>query len=148
MSAMYTASALSGAFSGLLAYAIAKMDGVGGYEGWRWIFILEGIGSVLAGVLCFFLLPDSPSLSTRWLEPSESRYLQLSHAKTRGRGTKKSGAFSFSTLVSILTDWQLYLLALVFMSSAAPTYGLKFNMPQIIKEMGFSTSNAQLLTVP
>lgn len=38
----YSASALSGAFSGLLAFAIAKMDGVAGLEGWRWIFILEG----------------------------------------------------------------------------------------------------------
>ena len=32
----YTASAASGAFSGLLAYLISKMDGAGGYEGWRW----------------------------------------------------------------------------------------------------------------
>jgi len=32
----YSASALTGAFSGLLAFAIAKMDGLGGYEGWRW----------------------------------------------------------------------------------------------------------------
>ncbi|OBT73139.1 hypothetical protein VF21_08929 [Pseudogymnoascus sp. 05NY08] len=148
MSAMYASSALSGAFSGLLAYAIAKMNGVGGYEGWRWIFILEGIASVAAGVACCFLLPDTPSLSTIWLEPEESRYLQFNHAKTRGRGTTKSNKNQFRILIQILTDWQLYLLALVFMASAAPTYGLKFNMPQIIKEMGFSTSNAQLLTVP
>lgn len=33
----FTASAIAGAFSGLLAFAIAKMDGVGGYEGWRWV---------------------------------------------------------------------------------------------------------------
>lgn len=36
----YTASALAGAFSGLLAFGIAKMDGLGGYEGWRWIFLI------------------------------------------------------------------------------------------------------------
>lgn len=35
-------AALSGAFSGLLAAAIRQMDGVGGYAGWRWIFIIEG----------------------------------------------------------------------------------------------------------
>lgn len=38
----YTASILAGAFSGLLAYAIAHMSGVANYGGWRWIFILEG----------------------------------------------------------------------------------------------------------
>lgn len=35
-------AALSGAFSGLLAAGITQMDGVGGYAGWRWIFIIEG----------------------------------------------------------------------------------------------------------
>jgi sugar phosphate permease len=63
----YCTSALSGAFSGLLAAAIAQMDGVGGYEGWRWIFLLEGIATTLLGVLCFFFLVDSPSLSGSWL---------------------------------------------------------------------------------
>jgi hypothetical protein len=34
---LYTSAASGGAFSGLLAFAIAKMDGTGGYEGWRWV---------------------------------------------------------------------------------------------------------------
>ena len=42
----YCASALSGAFSGLLAFGIANMDGVGGRPGWAWIFLLEGIATV------------------------------------------------------------------------------------------------------
>lgn len=41
----YCTGALSGAFSGLLAAAIAQMDGIGGYAGWRWIFLLEGIAT-------------------------------------------------------------------------------------------------------
>lgn len=36
----FSSSILAGGFSGLLAYAIAKMEGVGGYNGWSWIFIL------------------------------------------------------------------------------------------------------------
>jgi MFS transporter, ACS family, DAL5 transporter family protein len=39
----FSAASIAGAFSGLLAFGIAHMDGVGGLEGWRWIFILEGI---------------------------------------------------------------------------------------------------------
>ncbi len=39
MAMFYCASALSGSFSGLLAAGIAQMDGLGGYEGWRWIFV-------------------------------------------------------------------------------------------------------------
>lgn len=62
MAMFYLSSALSGAFSGLLAAGIAQMRGVGGYEGWRWIFLLEGILSVVVGASCFFLLPDSPGI--------------------------------------------------------------------------------------
>jgi hypothetical protein len=36
---LYTSAASGGALSGLLAYAIAKMDGIGGYEGWRWVSV-------------------------------------------------------------------------------------------------------------
>lgn len=50
----FSAASIAGAFSGLLAFAIAKMDGTAGLEGWRWIFILEGIATVVAAVLAFF----------------------------------------------------------------------------------------------
>ena len=152
----YCSSAMSGAFSGLLAFAIAKMDGIGGYEGWRWIFLLEGIASVAIGVGTFFLLPDSPSRSTRWLSAHEIRYLELNHLLHRGqRQTEDTRtkdqprkSFQWSVLWSVLTDFQVYLQALVFMSNAVPNYGLKFTMPSIIKNMGFTSSNAQLLTAP
>lgn len=42
LGALFCMAALSGAFSGLLAAGITQMDGVGGYAGWRWIFIIEG----------------------------------------------------------------------------------------------------------
>jgi MFS family permease len=37
----FSAAGVAGAFSGLLAYGISFMDGKGGLEGWRWIFVLE-----------------------------------------------------------------------------------------------------------
>jgi hypothetical protein len=45
-------------------------------------------------------------------------------------------------------DWKIYLLILMFWSNVTPNYGLKFTMPQIIKNMGYTSSNAQLLTIP
>jgi MFS family permease len=53
----YASASLSGAFGGLLAFAIIKMDGVGSLHGWRWIFNLEGIATVLLGVISAFILP-------------------------------------------------------------------------------------------
>lgn len=53
----YASASLSGAFGGLLATAIIKMDGVGGLAGWRWIFILEGLCTVLIGVFATLIMP-------------------------------------------------------------------------------------------
>ncbi|KAI9066787.1 MFS general substrate transporter [Trametes sanguinea] len=53
----YASASLSGAFGGLLATAIIKMDGVGGLAGWRWIFILEGIATVMIALTSALILP-------------------------------------------------------------------------------------------
>ncbi|KAH9482627.1 putative transporter [Psilocybe cubensis] len=52
-------ASLSGAFGGLLATAILKMDGVGGLAGWRWIFILEGLATVISSFIAAYFLPES-----------------------------------------------------------------------------------------
>lgn len=145
-------AAVSGAFSGLLAAAISEMRGLGGYEGWRWIFIIEGLASVVLGVIGFFLLPDTPGLSTKWLTADEIRFLQLTHISTRGRPISESAKTSlretWAVIWSLLTELPLYLQALTMMGNTIPSYGLKFTLPQIMKNMGFTSRNAQLLSAP
>ncbi|KAH9938279.1 MFS general substrate transporter [Fomitopsis serialis] len=53
----YASASLSGAFGGLLATGIEKMDGIGGLAGWRWIFILEGLITILFAVIAAVFLP-------------------------------------------------------------------------------------------
>ncbi|KAF5518081.1 putative transporter [Colletotrichum aenigma] len=147
----YSASALAGAFSGLLAFVIVRMDGLAGIAGWRWIFIIEGIASVVAGVATFFLLIDTPALSTRWLDADERKYLELRQYAVQGNSIRVREAEKtrkWEILRSVLLDWQLYLQALVYWSNTVPNFWMKFTMPQIIKNMGYTSSNAQLLTIP
>lgn len=54
----YACGMFSGTVSGLLAYAISFMNGVGGLAGWRWVFILEGIPAILCAAYTFWRLPD------------------------------------------------------------------------------------------
>ena len=63
------------AFGGLLASAIANMNNVGGYSNWRWIFILEGIVTILIGILAFFLIADFPEQASWLTEEERSRVL-------------------------------------------------------------------------
>jgi MFS family permease len=146
----YCAAAIAGAFSGLLAAGIAKMDGLGNYDGWRWIFIIEGIASVLAGIMACYMLPDTPA-SSKWLTADEVRFLELTHVATRGRkvkGGEQKEKFKYKTLFSVLLDWRIWLMSVVMWSNTVPGYALKFTLPQILRGMGFTSTKAQLLSAP
>ncbi|EFQ34475.1 major facilitator superfamily transporter [Colletotrichum graminicola M1.001] len=152
ISYFYCASALSGAFSGLLAAAIAEMDGIGGLEGWRWLFVIEGLATVVIGFASFFLLIDTPSLSTRWLEPEEIRYLELSIFIKQGGGSREEsgagGRVNWKDLKMMFTNWRIYVQAYFLLCQSALSYGIKFTLPTITKAMGFATTEAQLLSAP
>ena len=69
----FSAAAVSGSFGGLLAAAIGQMDGIGGKKGWAWIFILEGLATVIVGIVSYFFVYDFPDeakfLSDRLIPP-------------------------------------------------------------------------------
>lgn len=123
ISYFYCASALSGAFSGLLAAGIAQMDGVGGYEGWRWIFLLEGIATVILGISCFFLLIDTPALSTRWLTPEEIRYLEISMFIKQGGTFQQESGNKMRDVKKVLSNWRVYVQAYFLCCQSALSYG-------------------------
>ncbi|KIX01892.1 uncharacterized protein Z518_07831 [Rhinocladiella mackenziei CBS 650.93] len=148
ISYFYCASALSGAFSGLLAAAIAQMDGIAGLEGWRWIFLLEGLATVALGIACFFLLIDTPALSTRWLSPEEIRYLELSMFIKQGGNFHEESGVKWRDLKMVLMNWRVYVQAYFLLCQSALSYGTKFTLPTITKAMGFSSTNAQLTSAP
>ena len=61
-------------FGGLLASAIAKMNDIRGLANWRWIFILEGIFTILVGIASYFLISDFPE-DARWLTEDEREFI-------------------------------------------------------------------------
>jgi MFS family permease len=117
----FSAASIAGAFSGLLAFAISKMDGVGGLEGWRWIFILEGIATVLVAVLAFFLLHDFPETADFLSE--EEREFVVFRLKYQGQlGTKEEGRvqvaqaeeFRWQYVRQAFIDWQIWVNIFVY----------------------------------
>jgi MFS family permease len=86
MSLFFCASILAGAFSGLLAYAIANLAGVGGYGAWRWIFIIEGLITVVVGVLSKWWIADWPE-TAKFLNDDERKHLVARLAQDTGEAT-------------------------------------------------------------
>ena len=98
----FSAASVAGAFSGLLAYAIAKMDGVGGRTGWQWIFILEGILTVLVAFAAYFLLYDFPDTAS-FLTVEEKAWvvhrLKYQGSEKTGRLVAESDHFEWKYVV-------------------------------------------------
>lgn len=142
----FGAASLAGAFSGLLAFAISFMSGTAGLLGWSWIFILEGIATVLVGILALFVLVDFPA-TAGFLTPEERSYI-VWRKKFDNSSVGEEERFAMRHLLSALADWQVWLHILVYMSIIGPLYGISLFLPTIISNFGFTTAISQLLTVP
>ncbi|KAJ4302715.1 hypothetical protein N0V90_001605 [Kalmusia sp. IMI 367209] len=125
MAVFYSVGAFSGAVSGLLAYLINKMDGVGGLEGWRWVFILEGLLTVLLGVLSPLYLPDSPE-ACKFLSEEEKKIvahrLQMDTGTVNG-SSKPDESFKWKYVLSAFKDWKVWTVVVIYWGSAIPVYG-------------------------
>ncbi|CAF4175222.1 unnamed protein product, partial [Rotaria sp. Silwood2] len=139
-------AALAGAFGGVLAYGITKMGGVGGQEGWRWIFYLEGIATVVVGALAFFFINDFPSDRPKFLK--ESEYRRVMDRLQTDAGAGASEHFSWKQVLAALSTWKVYAWSLCYIGVLIPFYSLSFFSPTIIKNLGFVTYQAQLLSAP
>lgn len=126
----FSAASVAGAFSGLLAFGIAKMDGVGGLEGWRWIFILEGIVTVVVAFASFFLLYDFPETASFLTE--EERQFVIYRLKYQGQTTTQTdeGAvqvaqaedFQWRFVWQAFKDWQIWLNLFVYWAVSVLCY--------------------------
>lgn len=98
----YCSSALAGAFGGLLAYGILQMENVEPFEAWQWLFLIEGIPSVLFGVLTWFMLPDFAA-TAKWLTPQERAFAtsRLTHMQNTGNHSKIDMAAIKDTFLSV-----------------------------------------------
>lgn len=117
----FSAASIAGAFSGLLAFGIAKMDGVGGYEGWRWIFILEGIVTVLVAIWAFFALYDFPETASFLTEEERAFVIyrlkyqgQVTTGNSTGPQVPEAGEFQWAYVWSAFKDWQIWVNIFVY----------------------------------
>jgi len=146
----YAGASLSGAFSGLLAYGIEHMQGIGGEAGWRWIFILEGLFTVLLSFSVWYILPDSPGRA-KFLTPDEREFvigrLQLETGSGKGRVTNED-RIAKRHIITAVKEWKIWLAVLMYWANSIGTYGFTYTVPTVITQLGYSDANAQLMTVP
>ncbi|KNZ82101.1 hypothetical protein J132_08284 [Termitomyces sp. J132] len=148
VSAFFSTASLSGAFSGILAFGIVQMNGVGHRPGWAWIFILEGLFTFLFGLSTYITLPRSPAYA-RFLNEKEKAYVMSRLRETGATGfNEEVDAFSWREVGQAFTLPQVWFLALIFFFDGVLVYGLAYFTPSIVAGLGFINANAQLFSVP
>ena len=124
-----TAVALSGVVGGPVSgYILKSFDGAQGWQGWQWLFLLEGLPSIGAGVVVFFLLDDRIA-NAKWLSPEEKQLLQ------RNIGAEDAGKEELA-LGAVLSSGRVWLMSLIYLSFVMGLYGVSFWLPTIIKATG------------
>jgi predicted MFS family arabinose efflux permease len=141
----FSAAALSGAFSGLLAAAIVHMDGLRGMRGWQWIFLLEGLFTICYGFVVAFILPNSPH-DFSILSPAEAEHC-VRRLEEDGPA-KESGGFKVRALLSAFRSPHILILCIALFVNGTSLFGLANFAPSIVKSMGYEDTKTQLITVP
>jgi ACS family tartrate transporter-like MFS transporter len=123
-----TATAISGIVGGPLSGALFTLDGVAGLAGWQWIFIAEGIPSIVLGITTLFFLTDNPA-EAKWLSSEERLYLDAT-MRADTNDIVRRGHISLRHALLHPRVWQLSLLSFTLLVGM---YSISFWLPQIVK---------------
>jgi D-galactonate transporter len=131
VAAFMTAIPLSGVFGGPVSgWLLAHMSSVGGLRGWQWLYLVEAVPSLLAGVVAMFFLSDNPA-KAKWLN-TEERDLLVRRLEEDELGKKSAGGHH--KLGDALKNPKVWLFCLIYFGVVMGNYGLQFWLPQIIKD--------------
>ncbi len=142
-----TAIAVSGIIGSPLSGAIMQyMNGLNGWAGWQWLFLIEGIPAVILGFVVLKYLDNGPR-DAKWLTAEEKNMvISTLEAETKN---KLSGGGHHNFLDS-LKDYKVWVLALIYFSEVVGFYGVTFFLPQLVKEMGVTSEfkNGLISAIP
>ncbi|KAI8646788.1 major facilitator superfamily domain-containing protein [Parasitella parasitica] len=141
------------AYAGVLAYGILQLRGNGGLTGWQWLFLIEGIPTVVVAVISFFYLPGSPSTWSMFTE--EEKILAIERLNEDGEITNHHitlgdlDASNKKQALKALTDWKVWMYMVMFFCGSVPNTSISNFLPSIVKGMGYDNKlTANLMSAP
>ncbi|MFZ4793425.1 MAG: MFS transporter [Blastocatellia bacterium] len=140
MSFFYMAATMASVIGLPLSGALLKMNGIGGFSGWRWLYFVEGVPAILLGVVVLRVLPDGPA-EAKWLTSAQQEWLVTTIAAESANAPASHGhgwhrAFS---------DRRVWALGLFWLLQAFGTIGITVFLPQILK--GLSSASNFVVTL-
>ncbi|KAL2816615.1 MFS general substrate transporter [Aspergillus cavernicola] len=144
MALWFLGNAVANVVSGLIAYAIGRIDSH--VASWKLLFIILGAVTVAYGIFLVFVLPDSPS--TAWFLNPDEKKIALHRTLENRTGVMDEGEFKVAQMLDALTDPQAWLLVGYSLTQNIPNGGFSSFSSIIINGFGFSELNSLLLSAP
>ncbi len=139
--AMFMAAApIAVAIGSPISAALLQMDGIWGFAGWQWMFVIEAIPAVILGIVVFFYMTDRPE-KAKWLKEDERNWL----VKTMQDEDVGKNSNQHHSILRGLLNPRVLALALVYFGTSAGLYTLSIWAPQIIKDLGVSSMTVGLV---
>ncbi|CAI5760349.1 unnamed protein product [Candida verbasci] len=140
----------------LLAFGILRMRGILGWAGWNWLFLIEGLFTLLVGLASFYLMVPSAVQTRNWMhrkgwftEREEKIVVNRVLRDDPSKGTMHNRqALSPRMLWKCLTDYDLWPIYAIGVVAYIGTSTLTSYFGLMNKQLGFSTFDTNLLTIP
>ncbi|KAF2461954.1 pantothenate transporter liz1 [Lineolata rhizophorae] len=146
---LYSGSLISGAFAGLIAAGIVDgLDGDMGLRAWRWLFIIEGVITIVVAFGSFFILPNFPR-TTKWLTEEERQLAVWRLQEDIGTDDWVSSEeqtfwHGMKLAFADIKTWILMIMLFAIVSAGSVTNFF----PSVVETLGYGTIETLLLTTP
>lgn len=144
-SVIFAFSAFSSAFGGLLAYGLTQIHGPNGFEGWRWLFVIEALITIVLVPLFYFVFPKTPT-DAWFLNETEKQMMRDRYNNNKHWGVDE--VFSWGEIAKVALDPKWYAFWIYQYSVDISLYGFTTFLPKIINGLGYESYHANLMTVP
>jgi MFS transporter, ACS family, tartrate transporter len=140
MGVFFAVGASAGILVGPISANLLRLDGLLGIAGWQWVFLAEGLPTLLLAGLCPFVLRDGPA-DAEWLDRAECEWLE-----TKLEAERNAAIGGHLRAARAIMSPQLLILIAVQLLTGFGVYGKGFFLPLILKTFGFSNVAIGYLT--
>ncbi|WDK22829.1 major facilitator superfamily transporter [Colletotrichum graminicola] len=142
----------------LVAAGVLQMRGVAGWAGWRWLFLIEGIVTLFIGIFSWGLMPPGPTQTKNWFRGKNGWFTDheesimvnrlLRDDPSKGDMHNRREGVGLSLLFKAVRDWEQWPLYLIGLTAYIPPSPPSTYLSFILRQLGFSTFQANLLAIP
>ncbi|WXC46943.1 hypothetical protein QX201_006663 [Fusarium graminearum] len=144
MAIFFSAATAAGVFGGFLARGIMELRGEAGLAGWQWIFIIEGLLTVVVALVSFKLMSDYPDRA-KFITEEERKHIQ---ARLQLDRSGLAEEFEMRYARDAFRDWKIWVHMLIAAGTFTAVYAYSLFLPTIIRDLGYSSTTAQLMSTP